>query len=66
MKVELSTLLGIFLITLEVQGHTVSYWKDLRSDKCETRRLGYDSTLNISQGVLKSGNLLDKQCCVQT
>ena len=53
--------LVIFLILLQVQGHTVPHWKALRYAKYELRGLSCNSNLNICQVVMKSVNLLHKQ-----
>ena len=44
-----------------MQDHTVPHWKALRYGKDNSRGLSCISTLNIHQGVLKSGNLLHKR-----
>ena len=51
----------MILTSLEVQGHTVPHWKALRYGNDESRGISYNSTLNICQDVLKSGNLLHKR-----
>ena len=43
---------------LEVKGHTVPHWKDLRYGKDEIRGLTRGSISRICQDVLKSVNLL--------
>ena len=50
----------VFLIHLEVQGHTVPHWKALGSGKHEASGLSCGSTLNIHQDILKRRNLLHK------
>ena len=47
-------------MSLEVEGHAITYWKALRCGKYETRGLNCGSTLSICQDVLKSDNLLHK------
>ena len=51
----------IFLILLEVQGHTVPYRKSLKYGIYERRGLSCGSTSSICQDFLKSDNLLHKQ-----
>ena len=51
----------MFLIPLEIRGHTVPHRKALRYGKYEPRGLSCaDSILSICQDVWKSGNLLYK------
>lgn len=51
----------VFLIHLEVQGHTVFYWKVLKHGKYEPKGQSCRSTLSIIyQDVLKNGSLLHK------
>ena len=45
---------------------TVPHWKALRYGKDGTRGLSCGSTSNICQDVLKSANLLHKQCFVDS
>ena len=47
----------VFLIPLEVHGHSVPHWKALNSGKYEPRGLSCGSTLSIYQDFLKSSNL---------
>ena len=49
------------LMPFEVQSHTVPNSKALSNGKYEPRGLYCGSTLNICQGVLRSGNLLYTQ-----
>ena len=56
----------VFLIPLEVQGHTIPHLKALRYGIYETRGFSCGSTSSICQGILKSGNLLHKWCVVKT
>ena len=70
-KLKLKLLLGkyksvqlwtvLFLIPLEVQGHTVPHWKGLITVKYEPRGLKCGRTLNICQAFLKGTNLLHKR-----
>ena len=53
--------LVVYLIPLEIQGHTVAHLKALTYGKYETRGLSCGSTLSIFKDVLKSGNLLHKR-----
>ena len=56
----------VFLIPLEVYGHTVPHWKALRYGKNGSRELSCGSTSSICQGILKSDNLLHKRAFVKT
>ena len=56
----------MFLIPLEVQGHTVPRWKALKYGKYDKRRLSCGSTLSICQDVLKSINLLHSRDLVDS
>ena len=51
----------IFLIPLEVQGHTVPHLKALKYDKEGSRQLCCGCTFSTYQDVLKNDNLLHKQ-----
>ena len=58
--------LVIFLMPVEVQGHTVPHLKSLRYGIYETRRLSCGSVSSICQDILKSVNLLHKLVFVKT
>ena len=60
-KLNFQLWLVVFLITLQVLGHTAPNWKALTCGKYVTRGLSYDSTLIICHDVLKSGNILHKR-----
>ena len=51
---------NFFLITLEVEGHTVPYLKALISCKYELRELSNGGTFDNCQGILKIENLLHR------
>ena len=52
--------LFMFLIRLEVRGHTVPHWKALRYGKDGSRGLNCGSTLSIRQDLSKSEDILNK------
>ena len=56
----------LFLIPLEVQGHTIPCLKALRCGEYESRGLSCGSILSICQDVLKSGNSLHKRTFVDS
>ena len=53
--------LVVSLKLLEVQGHTVPFWKALEYDRYQARVLCCCSTSSICQDVLKSTGLLNEQ-----
>ena len=58
-ELNLQILLFIFLIPLEVQGHTVPHWKALSNSKNWTK--SQVEALVSVRGVLKCANLLHKK-----
>ena len=56
----------MFLIPIEILGHTLPHSKVLRYGKDDLRGLSCGSTSSICEDVLKSDNLLHKQAFVKT
>ena len=56
-----STLICVFMIPLELQGHTIPHFKVLRYGKYESRGLCCGSTSSICHDYMKSDNFQHKR-----